>query len=235
MHGFGIFGGSNGFWRTSVLRQVRMRQRMLTEDIDSSIRAVLAGFRIASDPGLISYELAPSTLRSLTRQRLRWAQGWSQVSKRYFWIAVTSPTLTYRQRAGMAYLFGWRELYPWLSLQIYPIVAAAELTHGVHHQHFFISLFVLTSLMTLAVGPFQLLMAYRLAEPSVRRHGGWFWFYLVVSLVGYSEYKSALVRVAHIKDFVGERKWHVTPRPIEVGQASGVALPMPGSMVAEAS
>ena len=38
VHGFGIFGGSNGYWKTPLLRRTRMRGFMLTEDIDSSMR-----------------------------------------------------------------------------------------------------------------------------------------------------------------------------------------------------
>ena len=60
LHGFGLFGGSNGFWRTDVLREVRMRGSMLTEDIDSSLRAVENGYKIVSDPHLVSRELSPS-------------------------------------------------------------------------------------------------------------------------------------------------------------------------------
>ncbi|MCU1586734.1 MAG: hypothetical protein JWN31_227, partial [Frankiales bacterium] len=41
--GYGLFGGSNGYWRTDVLHAVRMDPDMLTEDIDCSVRAVLAG------------------------------------------------------------------------------------------------------------------------------------------------------------------------------------------------
>src|SRR5690606_34625966 len=46
LHGFGVFGGSNGFWRTELIRTVRMSPAMLTEDIDASLRAVRAGARI---------------------------------------------------------------------------------------------------------------------------------------------------------------------------------------------
>ena len=63
LHGFGIFGGSNGYWRADVLKKMRMRGFMLTEDIDSSMRVIEAGGRIVSDPGLISTELAPEALR----------------------------------------------------------------------------------------------------------------------------------------------------------------------------
>ena len=123
LHGFGIFGGSNGYWRTSTLRLTRLRSFMLTEDIDSSMRVIAAGGRIVSDPGLLSTELAPGSWSALWGQRLRWAQGWSQVALRYLWDGLRNPQLTRRQKAGLAYLLGWREIYPWISLQTFPILA----------------------------------------------------------------------------------------------------------------
>ena len=44
---------------------------------------VESGETIISDPDLVSTELAPETLGALWNQRLRWAQGWSQVSLRH--------------------------------------------------------------------------------------------------------------------------------------------------------
>ena len=83
LHGFGIFGGSNGYWRASALEQIRLRGSFLTEDIEASMRVLAAGGRIVNDPGLVSRELAPETLGSLWKQRMRWAQGWFQVSIRH--------------------------------------------------------------------------------------------------------------------------------------------------------
>jgi hypothetical protein len=80
LHDFGIFGGSNGYWKARLLHETRMYAFMPTEDIDSSLRALLDGHRIASDPFLVSRELAPVTVRALWNQRMRWAQGWFQVS-----------------------------------------------------------------------------------------------------------------------------------------------------------
>lgn len=65
LHDFGIFGGSNGYWRTDLLRSIRMRGSMLTEDIDSALRVVERGGRIVSDPFLVTRELAPTTLKAL--------------------------------------------------------------------------------------------------------------------------------------------------------------------------
>ena len=61
----------------------RLRGSILTEDIESSMRVVQSGEVIISDPGLVSTELAPETLSALWNQRMRWAQGWSQVSMRH--------------------------------------------------------------------------------------------------------------------------------------------------------
>ena len=94
LHGFGIFGGSNGYWRTSLLAETRMHGNMLTEDIDSTLRVLAAGAKIASDPALVSYELAPTNARSLWKQRARWAQGWFQVSRKHLWLTFRSKNLT---------------------------------------------------------------------------------------------------------------------------------------------
>ncbi len=122
LHGFGVFGGSNGYWRTSVLHKTRMRAEMLTEDIDSSIRLILHGHTVVNDPGLLSYELAPATFGALWHQRIRWAQGWFQVARRHLEAGLRSDQLTIRNRFGMLFLLGWREIYPWISLLIVPVL-----------------------------------------------------------------------------------------------------------------
>jgi cellulose synthase/poly-beta-1,6-N-acetylglucosamine synthase-like glycosyltransferase/GGDEF domain-containing protein len=226
LHGFGIFGGSNGYWRTDALRATRMRGSMLTEDIDSSLRLVLAGGRIANDPGLVSRELGPATLKALWNQRLRWAQGWFQVSRRHLRSAWTNPTLRIRQRLGMTILLGWREVYPWLSMQMIPLLAYSLVAKGAGSVEWLVPLFVLTTLMTMSTGPIQALFAWRLAEPSVKKHGGWFVFHVLVTSLVYTEFKNVIARVAQIKELSGERSWKVTPRPT----APGEDRPTPSTM-----
>ena len=123
LHSFGIFGGSNGYWRRDALRRIRMQRAMLTEDIDSSIRSLRNGFSIVSDPGLISSELAPTTIHALWHQRLRWAQGWTQTAWRHIGPALTSDRLTRRQKVGAGFLLGWAQLVPWVTIQLLPILA----------------------------------------------------------------------------------------------------------------
>ena len=93
LHQFGIFGGSNGYWKTELLHTTRMRGFMLTEDIDSSIRTVADGYRIKTDPLIISRELAPTSLSALWNQRMRWAQArFKSISSSAWGIPVSSAT-----------------------------------------------------------------------------------------------------------------------------------------------
>lgn len=211
-HGFGIFGGSNGFWRTSVLHETRMRRSMLTEDIDSSIRAVIAGYKIAGDRDLISEELAPTTIGQLLNQRLRWAQGWFQVSFRRVWPALVSPHVTLRQKMGICHLLVWRELFPWYSIQVLPIMAYWVWVYGWSYIHWAVPIFLATTIFTFSTGPGQLLLAYLLAQEKMKRRPGWFVEYLFVSNLFYSPFKDALSRIAHVKEAMHERAWKVTPR-----------------------
>jgi cellulose synthase/poly-beta-1,6-N-acetylglucosamine synthase-like glycosyltransferase/CheY-like chemotaxis protein len=216
LHGFGIFGGSNGYWRTSVLRLTRLRSFMLTEDIDSSMRVVSAGGRIVSDPGLVSTELAPGSWGALWGQRLRWAQGWSQVALRYLWDGLRNRQLSVRQKLGLAYLLGWREIYPWISLQTFPILAFWML-RGSPPVSWFVPVFVATTLFTFSAGVVQAWTAWRLSAPEIRRHGRWFLLYGLVSQLFYVELKNIITRTAHLKEGMRERRWKVTPRSTRLG------------------
>jgi cellulose synthase/poly-beta-1,6-N-acetylglucosamine synthase-like glycosyltransferase len=211
LHGFGIFGGSNGYWKTEWLRRTRMRGWMLTEDIDSSMRVVAEGGKIIADPWLVSRELAPVTLKALWHQRMRWAQGWLQVSNRHIRPNLRSPHLSGRQKFGIAHLLVWREIYPWLSLQVLPIVAYKLWWRG-EPIHWFMPFFFFTTLVMLCNGPSQIWYTYHLAHPEIRRHKGWFVFYYVVSCLFYIEFKNVIARVAHVKEAMRERQWIVTPR-----------------------
>ena len=212
LHGFGIFGGSNGYWRTESLRQIRMQGSMLTEDIDSSMRSLLDGFHIVSDPELISTELAPTTLGALWNQRLRWAQGWTQTGRRHLKAALKSQRLSRRQKFGAIMLLGWTQVIPWVTIQVLPILAFTAWNGGVHKIDLLIPLFVLLSIFTFSVGPAQTVFAYILGDERVRRHRGWFWLYALQSVIWFGEFKNLIARVAQIKELIGERQWRVTPR-----------------------
>ena len=213
LYGFGIFGGSNGFWKTELLRQTRMHGFMMTEDIDSSMRVTESGSIIITDPLLVSRELAPGTLKALWNQRMRWSQGWFQVSLEHFMNAIRSKKLTGRQKLGAVYLLLWRELYPWISAQMFPVIAFwAVKYHGLDKLDWLIPIFVLTTIFTLSVGPGQALFSYLRADDEIKKHKSWFWQYLLFSSVFYTEFKNIIARVAQIKEIMHERSWRITPR-----------------------
>ena len=55
---------------------------------------------------------------------MRWAQGWFQVSAQAPRRRLArAGVLTLRQKLGFTFLLGWRELYPWISMQMLPIIA----------------------------------------------------------------------------------------------------------------
>jgi cellulose synthase/poly-beta-1,6-N-acetylglucosamine synthase-like glycosyltransferase/CheY-like chemotaxis protein len=215
LHGFGIFGGSNGYWRTESLRRIRMQGTMLTEDIDSSMRSLLDGFSIVSDPGLISTELAPTTMSALWNQRMRWSQGWTQTALRHLRPAMTSPRLSLRQKVGAVFLLGWTQAVPWITVQVLPILAfTAWRDGGVANFDLLIPLFVLLTVFTASVGIAQTVFAYLLSDNEIRRHRWWFVFYALNSMLWFGEFKNIISRVAQLKELVGERQWRVTPRAV---------------------
>jgi cellulose synthase/poly-beta-1,6-N-acetylglucosamine synthase-like glycosyltransferase len=222
LHRFGIFGGSNGFWRAEVLNELRMRPDMLTEDIDISVRAVFRGYRIADDPQLISEELAPLTPMALWSQRIRWSQGWHQVSRRQIRRIWRAEPLTVRQRLGASFLLGWREAYPWVAAQMIPILAFTVLVRHHVQVHWLAPLFVAAALYVGAVGPVQALFAWRLSVPELRSRRSWWWQYVLVTGSLFGEFKALVNRAAHLRELFGDRVWQVTPRTATPA-AAGVA------------
>ena len=213
LHGFAIFGGTNGFWKTDLLHDTRMRSFMMTEDIDSSMRAVIAGYKLASDPFLISRELAPLTLKALWHQRMRWAQGWFQVSLKHFWEGFRSPHLSLKQKLGFLHLLVWREIYPWLSIQVVPIIAFWVWRYGgLQRLNWLVPFFLLTTLFTLTTGPAQALMALCVAVPEIRQRKWWFVLFTVISFLFYANFKNLIASMAQIKHLMRERNWQITPR-----------------------
>jgi len=221
LYGFAIFGGSNGYWRRDVLRQIRLQRSMLTEDIDSSMRSLRDGFKIVSDPGLISTELAPTTLSALWGQRMRWAQGWTQNSRRHLRPALTSNRLSGRQKAGAGFILGWAQVVPWVSIQIVPILGFnAWRDHGLAHLDWLVPVFVLLAIFTLTVGTAQAIFAYVLGDARIRRHRSWFVLYAINSMLWFGELKNVIARAAQLKELTGDRVWRITPRTAAVPGAA---------------
>ncbi|QKW10030.1 glycosyltransferase [Streptomyces sp. NA04227] len=213
LYDFGVFGGSNGFWRTDALARTRMHGSMLTEDIDSTMRALREGIRFTVDRALISRELAPTNLKSLWNQRSRWAQGWLQVSLKHLWKALRSPVFDRRQKLGLLVLLGWREMQPWLTLQMLPVLGYAIWKEdGPGNLDWTVPICLLAMAFTLSAGVIQAAFAWRLAIPELKKRRRWFWSYMLLTSVFYTHFKNILARQACLKEALGERQWRVTPR-----------------------
>ena len=168
-----------------------MRGEMLTEDIDSSMRALERGCKIGSDPHIVSRELATTTWRHFWNQRLRWAQGWTQVSLQHFWPLITSKYLNLKQKIGVLMLFFFREVYPWVSTQILVLIAY---WHSIGKDVYWrIFIFLVLSGIINAVGPARILITYHLSHPLVKKWD-WFLVYGVFALFVFTEFKNVITR-----------------------------------------
>lgn len=213
VNGFGIFGGSNGFWRTEMINRIGMSAEMLTEDIDATSRALLEGARIATDPRIVSTELAPVSWGQLWRQRMRWAQGWWEVTVRHTMPLLRSPLLSEQQKRGVVFLYVWRIVHPWLATQMWPLMAALLLVGGRQARHGWgVPIFLLTTALTMGMPMLQALVAQRLAPPGLRERSRIFWRFGLVSVLFYSEFKAIINRAAVVRDLFGVHQWTVTPR-----------------------
>jgi cellulose synthase/poly-beta-1,6-N-acetylglucosamine synthase-like glycosyltransferase len=124
----GIFCGSNGYWKTSVLKKVRFSPQMLTEDIDASLRTMLKGYQIVHDPRIIITELAPEDVPSFWSQRKRWAQGWMEVAIRHQVPLLRSKYLDRWQKAYWTMLLVFSAAFHFVALQVFPILLSLSLS-----------------------------------------------------------------------------------------------------------
>ncbi|KAK5132947.1 hypothetical protein LTR08_008310 [Meristemomyces frigidus] len=143
MFSFGLFCGSNGWWRADVLRELQMNGEMLTEDIDSALRAYGSGKRAVHDMNVLSYELAPTTFQAFWKQRMRWTQGWTQASMVHASLIWTNPPegeRTGQERVGLVSLLFIRELSYYLVSQHTCLLVSFLITNWPHNVAGFVKL-----------------------------------------------------------------------------------------------
>lgn len=98
-----------------------MNGDMLTEDIDSALRAVKKNVKAVHETNAVSYELAPSEFQGFWKQRLRWAQGWAQASLVHMPMVWNQPehgTRGFMKRFGLCSLLAVREFSYYLITQV---------------------------------------------------------------------------------------------------------------------
>ncbi|NJO74274.1 MAG: glycosyltransferase family 2 protein [Leptolyngbyaceae cyanobacterium RM1_406_9] len=223
-----IFGGSNGYWRASVLKQIRFNPMMLTEDIDASLRTLLNGYRILHDRSIVTTELAPVDGQSFWFQRKRWAQGWLEVSLKYQRRVWRSNKLSLWQKIYWTYLLYFCELYSITAIQIIPIVLSLFLYQGSFESSD--NQYLLAStVVALFGGVYQTLATAKIA--SVRYPIPYYIKHMLL-LFPYITFKNMIAIVGLYDHLHGNNNWLITPRG---KQSSRKATPQPEPILASSS
>lgn len=220
-----IFGGSNGYWRTSALKKIRFNPAMLTEDIDASMRTLLSGYRILHDRSIVTTELAPVDFNSFWFQRKRWAHGWLEVSLKYQRRVWKSRNLSLWQKIYWTYLLYYCVVFSLLALQILPLILSLYLYQG-NTPAADNSYLLLSTLVTFASGLYQTLVTMKVSAIRYPRfyflqHGILIFFYTIL--------KNMITIVGLYDHLHGNNKWVVTPRgdqqrrPVQVPQSAILA------------
>ncbi len=203
---FSLFGGSNAFWKAKVLQEIRMDKNMLTEDIDAGIRAWLKGYNLIFCPGIISYELAPKTIKSLYYQRLRWAQGWLQVTLKYTMQILRSDKQLW-QKIVMFLLLPYREFHHYLSLN----VITAFLSYYIRTGLIDMELIKYNSILLIFEGMKILILVLGgyLSKAGINLKQVLLYIILVIP---YEIFKHVITLEAHIRNMRQINSWIVTAR-----------------------
>jgi cellulose synthase/poly-beta-1,6-N-acetylglucosamine synthase-like glycosyltransferase len=205
-----IFGGSNGYWRTAVLRYIHFCPDMMTEDIDTTLRALLEGHRIVHDPSIVATELAPVDLQSLWSQRKRWAQGWLEVTLKHQWSLLRSDKLDAWQKIYWTILLFYSVLFHFIALQVLPIIFSLALSNGSPPSFIDHHVWVVT-LLTLLSAPYQTLVAMRMKN-SITEYSFTDFMLYCLAIPFYCLLKNIIAITAAYDHLLGETKWVVTRR-----------------------
>ncbi|MGB3200995.1 MAG: glycosyltransferase family 2 protein [Nodosilinea sp.] len=205
-----LFGGSNGYWRTAALRPLGFHHTRLTEDIDVTIRGLLAGCRLVHDPAIVTTELAPDNLRGLWLQRQRWSQGWLEIAGLHLGTVLKSPHFDSAQKPYWALMLLFSQGFYLLVWQVVPMLLSIYLSRSSRDLNFENLNLVLMGLLTLSVMlQVAVAMGLRPADSTyTRRHGV---LYCLLSPT-YFWLKALIGMVAVVNHCSGSRVWHVTAR-----------------------
>ena len=207
LRNFAFFGGTNGYWNFELLKQIKMDESMLTEDIDSSFRSLGAGAVIVFDPLVASHEEAPDSLNSLLKQRLRWAQGWSQVAVRHLALLKHSEFSLYK-KFNIFLVLHWREIFYYLT----PLTLPAAVTSILSSGEFAFRLLALTAVQMCVPPLLSLLARYHVRNERHPDLGPWAYIkYLTIAPI-YDWTKNAVCVLGHFRNACKMTKWRVTTR-----------------------
>jgi cellulose synthase/poly-beta-1,6-N-acetylglucosamine synthase-like glycosyltransferase len=206
-----IFGGTNGWWRTSTLREIGMDPRMLTEDIESAARSIQAGYRLIHDRSVISTELATSPRRAWCNQRLRWAQGWLQVAMRHRQRMLSCAHLGLLQRLYWLYMLTWGAVFPLFAMGAFSVLIA-DFVLGKRFGFLTDPYLIFSTLLMISVQVLLSVVAWRVSSPAGRAVGKrWAVLNALFSPV-YVTVKNAVALAAVLREAAAIDEWVVTSR-----------------------
>ncbi len=110
------FSGTGGVWRRAAIDAAGGWQHdTLTEDLDLSYRAQLAGWRFVYRPDVITPAELPEGMSAFRAQQYRWAKGTVQTARKLLGRVLSAP-LTRRQRLEACFHLLPHFAYPLMML-----------------------------------------------------------------------------------------------------------------------
>jgi cellulose synthase/poly-beta-1,6-N-acetylglucosamine synthase-like glycosyltransferase len=111
------FSGTGGMWRKAAIEQSGGWQHdTLTEDLDLSYRAQMAGWGFVYRENVVSPAELPEDVSAFRAQQFRWAKGTVQTARKLMRRVMTSPELTVSQRVEAFFHMTPHFAYPLMVL-----------------------------------------------------------------------------------------------------------------------
>lgn len=205
---YALFGGSNGYWKSGAIASLGFDSKMLTEDIDCAVRAMMSGYKGKYDEEIISSEEAPPSLGAFITQRTRWTQGWFEVTLKYFWNFIRIPKISLKSKLHVINLFVIRELFTHVKLLSAPLVISLHIQTRGQTQDYFGGAVLFYSFIPYFI---QTIAGY-FADKDDYWSRKWKLIGVFASLIFYTFIESFIVMRGHIRHILGINKWVTTPR-----------------------
>jgi len=100
----GLGGQGQAVWASAIRRVGGWHTGASTEDLDLTVRLVLAGFRVRFCPEAVVWQEGVTSLPALLRQRRRWFAGNLRVCFTYLWPLLKTPVALRRRLDYAVYL-----------------------------------------------------------------------------------------------------------------------------------
>ncbi len=125
------FNGTAGVWRVAAINQAGGWQSdTLTEDLDLSLRAQMAGWHALYLPNVVCPAEIPPLAVAFKQQQYRWAKGAAQVLRKLTRPLLKSPQLTWPQK-----LMALLQLSAYLTQPLFLMMIILSLPMMLYHPH----------------------------------------------------------------------------------------------------